>query len=370
MVIDMNYIRNTKLYKIVHPLYSSVKEVNILFNKNFRNMRHDKQDKRILLLLSPDHSNIGDHMIELAEEKFLYDFLPNNLQKKIYEFTYSDWKVLKDKITKNVRDDDVILIHGGGYIGDFYPALETELIDVLHKFKRNPIIVFPQTIYFYNDSDCDKRLEELREAIHACEDFTLLARDKKSYEIAINSLKMSKDNCLLVPDIVTYCKYKNISNNRKKRIMLIMRNDKERICDNSRLAFLNDKEFANYELLSTDMHNVNNKSISVKRRNDIVGGKLKDISESSLVLTDRLHGMLFSAITGTPCIAFDNKSRKVSGQYEWIKYLPYIKQMNIEQLSKKDVIDSLSKGKEDNIYTNDPLKDYYNEIAKKIKEKL
>ena len=53
--------------------------------------------------------------------------------------------------------------------------------------------------------------------------------------------------------------------------------------------------------------------------------KLAAFSEVKLVITDRLHGMLFSAITHTPCIAIDNLSRKVSGVYEWIKALPYVK---------------------------------------------
>src|SRR5699024_1734022 len=52
--------------------------------------------------------------------------------------------------------------------------------------------------------------------------------------------------------------------------------------------------------------------------------KFKEFSTSKLVVTDRLHGMIFSLITGTPCIAFDNISKKVSGVYEWFKDTGYI----------------------------------------------
>ena len=45
---------------------------------------------------------------------------------------------------------------------------------------------------------------------------------------------------------------------------------------------------------------------------------------AELVITDRLHGMIFCAITGTPCIVIDSKSPKIRGCYEWIKDLPYI----------------------------------------------
>ena len=47
--------------------------------------------------------------------------------------------------------------------------------------------------------------------------------------------------------------------------------------------------------------------------------------ECELVITDRIHGMIFAAITGTPCIALSNYNYKVKGTYEWIKNLGYIK---------------------------------------------
>lgn len=52
----------------------------------------------------------------------------------------------------------------------------------------------------------------------------------------------------------------------------------------------------------------------------------KKNSSSKIVITDRLHAMLICAITGTPCIAFDNISKKVQGVCElWLEKFPYIK---------------------------------------------
>ena len=45
---------------------------------------------------------------------------------------------------------------------------------------------------------------------------------------------------------------------------------------------------------------------------------LNEISHTKLFITDRLHGMIFAAITGTPCIALANSSGKVKGVYDWI----------------------------------------------------
>ena len=46
-----------------------------------------------------------------------------------------------------------------------------------------------------------------------------------------------------------------------------------------------------------------------------VYNKLTEFASARLVITDRLHGLIFSAITNTPCIAFDNLSGKVHGTY-------------------------------------------------------
>ena len=42
------------------------------------------------------------------------------------------------------------------------------------------------------------------------------------------------------------------------------------------------------------------------------------------MITDRLHGMIFAAITQTPCIVLDSLSHKLRGCYEWLKDLDYI----------------------------------------------
>ena len=48
--------------------------------------------------------------------------------------------------------------------------------------------------------------------------------------------------------------------------------------------------------------------------------KINEFADVQLVITDRLHSMIFSIIGGTKCIAFDNKTKKVSGVYdEWLK---------------------------------------------------
>ncbi len=54
--------------------------------------------------------------------------------------------------------------------------------------------------------------------------------------------------------------------------------------------------------------------------------KFDEFRRARLVITDRLHGMIFAAITGTPCIALNNSSGKVEGVWSlWLQHLDYVK---------------------------------------------
>ena len=69
-----------------------------------------------------------------------------------------------------------------------------------------------------------------------------------------------------------------------------------------------------------------NKDVLIKKREEIVNNKFTEFSKAKIVITDRLHAMVMCAIVGTPCIVFDNVSKKVSCvYYDWLKEVPYIR---------------------------------------------
>jgi pyruvyl transferase EpsI len=90
--------------------------------------------------------------------------------------------------------------------------------------------------------------------------------------------------------------------------------------------------------------------------------KLDEFRSAKLVITDRLHGMIFAAITGTPCVALNNISKKVEGVYQWIKYLDYIKMAQ----TVDDALlaaDALLKANLHPIWDNKPLMSYFGKLA-------
>lgn len=74
--------------------------------------------------------------------------------------------------------------------------------------------------------------------------------------------------------------------------------------------------------------------------------------------------MIFAAITGTPCIAVDNISQKVSGVYQWIKYLDYVRCVKVEEIDEKLVNELLQM--RDMRYSNKELQRFYDEIKEII----
>lgn len=83
------------------------------------------------------------------------------------------------------------------------------------------------------------------------------------------------------------------------------------------------------------------------------------------MITDRLHGMIFCAITGTPCVVINSKSPKVRDCYEWIKDLDYIQFCDdIDNLSA--AMQTVSKGS--HRYDNSKLLPYYEELKTDILE--
>ena len=73
-------------------------------------------------------------------------------------------------------------------------------------------------------------------------------------------------------------------------------------------------------------------------RKAVIAEKIREMSEYELVVTDRLHCMIMCVITGTPCITFNNVSKKVQGVYEWINELDYIQFVN----SIEEFIDAIN----------------------------
>lgn len=73
-----------------------------------------------------------------------------------------------------------MLLHGGGNLGDLYARERAFREQVFRDFRDHRVIEFPQSIHFRRPQE----LEKTRRLIDGMQDYTLIARDRSSFELA------------------------------------------------------------------------------------------------------------------------------------------------------------------------------------------
>lgn len=289
-------------------------KINIL-TKKLKNI--NKNQKKCFVFMAANYGNLGDVAITYAQKLFLEENLKGYTIIEVY---IEDVYPLYRSIKKNINNNDIITLIGGGNTGDLYIDFEEKRRFIYKNFKENKIISFPQSIFFSNTKSGNKELEKSKKVYNDNKNLVIFARESKSYELY---KKYFNANVRLVPDIVLSLKEKN--NIKRNGITVCLRNDKEKDINNNLsgqiLNFLNSRSF-NVKYADTHIGNV---KINVNEREKILKKFLEKISSSQIVVTDRLHGMIFCAITATPCIVLSNNNHKVFYTYEnWLKDLEYI----------------------------------------------
>ena len=127
----------------------------------------------------------------------------------------------------------------------------------------------------------------------------------------------------LVPDMVFTL---NESHDTLERdgCLWCMRNDVERTLTDEQEGKLKQQLVDIYGDNIKESNTVLSYDVSVEKREEELKRKFNEFKSAKLVVTDRLHGMVFAAITGTNCIVINSKSPKMKGCYDWIKDLDYI----------------------------------------------
>lgn len=277
-----------------------------------------KEGINFWFLLEQGHDNIGDMAIGIAEKNFFEKYFAKYPKHFIYEPVFEKYKW---EICEQISKEDVIILRGGGSIGNTIMH-EQHREEIMRQFKGNLIISMPQTMCF---PDTDKGLKAKKRAskIYAGHrNMLLIAREEKTYT-DMKALFPYND-IILTPDIVMTLDY-HLPRTVRDGILLCFRNDWEKSISNEQIDKIQKqcgKLSKNVKL--TDMRSKEG-FVSIENRMEVFLNKIEQFKHASLVITDRLHGMVFSAISGTPCIALSNYNHKVRETYKWLKQLPYIK---------------------------------------------
>jgi exopolysaccharide biosynthesis predicted pyruvyltransferase EpsI/glycosyltransferase involved in cell wall biosynthesis len=313
----------------------------------------------IYLIGTPEHHNLGDHAIAYAEYQYLSSKFPDyTIQELSDQYLIFRLRMIKRFIQKT----DIIVYHGGGNIGNQYLSYEKQRRWVIRNFPENQIIIFPQTVYFTKDHKGRKQFRISKRIYQRHKNLTIAAREQYSYEILKNDFKL---NTILTPDIVLYLDSKESKQNRQGALMCLRDDVESQLTKENADTIQQCLEKYYTQVIKTDTYVEVN--IPIQDRAFSLESKWFQFRQAELVVTDRIHGMIFAALTGTPCIALSNYNYKIKGSYKWLEHLSYIKY--IDHLSElENSILSLREIPEEKLrYDNKQLEAYFNLLAHRIK---
>lgn len=310
MVIIMNVVK--KILKFVR----CIKSYTLYPKQNLEYKRKYFERQAIILMGEPEYNNLGDHAIAYATEKFVQIEFPDF---EYFSITENDIKYNMKNVSKIINEGDILLLQGGGNMGDMYPDQVEIRRKVIEKF-NNEIIIMPQTIYFENSEESLPRYYHKNE-----KRLTLVAREQVSYEIM---QRIFHGNTILTPDIVLYLnrKMKEPSIKNRQGALVCLRNDKEKAANNNAkddICEALERLSIEYKLFST----VIDKSIYSNEREQYLNALFETFYKTRIVITDRLHAMIISAITGTPCLVMPTINHKVLKSYSWLEEFNYIEML-------------------------------------------
>ncbi len=320
-----------KIQKVKGKIRNKLKMYGMFREKKYDFQLEPGKEVRLILFELPCFDNLGDHAIAYAQQEFLKDVVKSNPKYQLYIIDGWDTVDTVYQLKKEIGSQDIIFCQGGGNLGNLYPFADEFRMKIMRNFSENRIIVFPQTIYFTEDEEGQKAKKRCQSIYNQCKKLTICARDQYSYKLLKETFQ---SDIIEMNDIVSYLDRTSLGEENRSGILLCLRSDGESALttpDKKKLQELCEELTPQLTISDT----CQGRDISREEREDVLNQKWKLFGKHQLVVTDRLHGMIFSIITGTPCVVLGNNHHKVKATFETFKDCQYIWYANnIEEAAK------------------------------------
>lgn len=327
------YLKNQSVYKLYEKAKTPLRKTRriagkLLWKVGKTRKKHDfslseGKSVRIIFFQLPGFDNIGDHALSYATDMLLKDYVQQNPQYQLFDVDGWDTFSAVKSLEKQIGKADIIISQGGGNFGSLYEFAEVFRRKILEAFPDNRIIIMPQTVFYSEDEAGKKELSLDKKAIDRCKDITIFARDHRSFELLGEYFGQSA-KIMELHDTVALYRPDSFSGKRGTDILLCLRSDKEsKLSAEDKFEIFRMSRDTGRDIRITDT--CINYEIDPGDRERILTEKFSLWSSVRLVITDRLHGMIFAIITGTPCIVLGNNHHKVLETYKTFRDCPYLR---------------------------------------------
>lgn len=270
---------------------------------------------------NPYHGNIGDHLIWAGEVEFLSS-LP---YKCLGSHNITTWR------WPELRENDVIVFHGGGNFGELYPEEHDLRMEVIRRYPSNRIVILPQSVAYESDA----RIAEDERIIDSHPDLHLCLRDEASYRFAVE--KFPKCHKYKLPDMA-FCIADSVfapyRGNGAGKTLFLRRTDNEWVepdynipveaeCKdwptfddgNSMIRRLRGMLYLGKRLpkpLNGLMFSLADRYADSKVRKEMVSRGIEFLRPYDRIITTRLHVLILGLLLGKSVEYIDNCSGKLS----------------------------------------------------------
>jgi pyruvyl transferase EpsO len=281
----------------------------------------------------PGYANVGDSAIWLGELAYLRSVEGMSLKYYCDNESYS-----RQELARRLGDG-VILLSGGGNLGDLWQQSQRLRERVIQDFPDTPIVQLPQSIYFHDRG----ALLRAKGIFDSHPGLTLLVRDARSLTLARTEFRNPAHLC---PDMAFGLGRIDRPCPPTREIVWLSRTDQESATlqsrtvspDLERVDWLDEPQTALRRLKRvfdlpplrnpwswTRLDRVKPQIWELLARQRLVRG-CRLLSAGRVVVTDRLHGHVLSVLLGIPHVLLDNSTGKVRSFYEtWTYLLPTVR---------------------------------------------
>lgn len=309
--------------------------------------------RTVFLVMTPEHGNLGDHAIAVSAGQILEE-----MNVRVLEIPHSGLHSLYMQNLLSSLNGYPILINGGGNIGTLWPEAETMMEQIVCKNPRSPVVILPNTACFDPSDQGQQALQQALQIFGKHKNLHIYLREKVSYDLLKDRLPHVK----LMPDLVMRFPWEKEACSRRGCLLCLRSDCEKTLTPEAQQKIEEEAELLFPGRVSRKDTVLEGEHIPISRHLQQVNGLLEAFSQAELVITDRLHGMIFAAITATPCIVLDSRSPKVRGCYQWLSHLPYVK--FLEGRPFKQVYEAV-RG-ENHVYDSAPLDPYYDALKEDL----
>jgi exopolysaccharide biosynthesis predicted pyruvyltransferase EpsI len=276
-----------------------------------------------LMGLNESHRNLGDQAQGVAIREWFRLYFGDY---EVFEYRCHERFNYLPLIQQEIADQDLVVLHSGGNFGDTWPVTEGIRQEIIRSLPGRPIVQLPQTIDFSNTLLGRNMLASAQAAIRANDKMIIMGRDLTSAALAAEYFPGSTVRPF--PDMVLSLaehygpRYPRPALGSKKRLLMIMRNDKEGVFTGDDIARIRsqfgDRESEVWDTTVADMFPRDRAKATIEKY-------LDHVATFDHVITDRYHGLIFAVITNRPVVVLPTVNHKITSAASWFSALPTVR---------------------------------------------